>query len=190
MLKRFLTVLLLFLFITNGVNTIAHNNNLPYDQEVLRLHIIANSDSSSDQELKLQVKNCIVELMQTEFAEATDSKEAFCLAKKRIPAIKATAERIVNDQGYEYPVKVCVGNYNFPVKSYGNLVFPAGSYPAVRIIIGEGQGKNWWCVLFPPLCLVASSDKGLSLDNPPESKVTFKFLELIPAEKNPFKSND
>lgn len=179
MRKPVLVLLLLLIFISGGANTIAQKD-FGDNQGVLRLHIIANSDSDDDQELKLQVKNRIVAMMQIEFAQSNSSEEAFALAEKRIGAIRAAAEEIVHDQGYEYPVQVHVGNYNFPVKSYGNIIFPAGSYPAVKIILGEGQGRNWWCVLFPPLCLVASSDKGLSLDNPREAEITFKLLELIP----------
>lgn len=179
MLKKIIAMLLLMLFSLGGTNTIAQNES-SFNQEVLRLHVIANSDSDDDQQLKLLVKDRIVSLMQAEFTELNSSKEAVLLAEKRIPYIKAEAEKIVYAQGYNYPVEIYVGNYDFPVKSYGNIILPAGNYPAVRVIIGEGQGKNWWCVLFPPLCLVSSSDKGLSLDNPEEAEITFKCLELIP----------
>jgi len=90
------------------------------------------------------------------------------------------AESIVASRGYDYPVAVYIGQFDFPTKSYGNVVFPQGRYEAVRVVLGEGEGKNWWCVLFPPLCMVSSSDQGLSLDSPAQAKVSLKCLELIP----------
>ncbi len=179
MIKKIIVLVSLFFFCLGGINTLAQQEP-KVNQEVLRLHVIANSDSIEDQQLKLKVKDRIVKLMQVEFKELNNSEEAFLLAEQKIPDLKTEAEKIVHAEGYEYPVDVYVGNYDFPVKSYGNIIFPAGNYQAVKIIIGEGKGKNWWCVLFPPLCLVSSSDKGLSLDSPQEAEVTFKCLELIP----------
>jgi len=178
-MKKIIVLSSLFLFCLGGINALAQQESL-VNQDVLRLHVIANSDSIEDQQLKLMVKDRVVKLIQAEFKELNNSEEAFLLAEKKISYIKTEAEKIVHQQGYTYPVDVYVGNYDFPVKSYGNIIFPAGNYPAVKIIIGDGKGKNWWCVLFPPLCLVSSSDKGLSLDSPQEAEVTFKCLELIP----------
>lgn len=146
---------------------------------VLRLHVIANSDDPADQMLKLTVKDEIVTMMREEFTTVDYAAEAEELARRRIPAMKDLAEQKIISSGYDYPVKVYVGEYDFPAKSYGNMVFPQGKYQAVRVIIGEGQGKNWWCVLFPPLCMVSSKDKGLSLDSPEEAQVSFKCLELL-----------
>ncbi|HNX28869.1 MAG TPA: stage II sporulation protein R [Syntrophomonadaceae bacterium] len=179
MLKKISIIIILFVFTFCGTNVLAEYNT-PLNKEVLRLHVIANSDSSEDQELKLQVKDHVVKMMQAEFIDLASAEEAYIQAEEQIPFIKAEAEKVIYAEGYDYPVEVYVGEYDFPVKSYGNIVFPAGNYQAVRIVIGEGTGKNWWCVLFPPLCLVASSDKGLCLDSPKEAEVTFKCLELIP----------
>lgn len=179
MLRKITGIILLLIFTFCGTYAIAERGT-PLNQEVLRLHVIANSDSSSDQALKLQVKDQVVKMMKAEFINLDNAEEARIRAEKQIPFIKADAEKIIREQGYNYPVEVYVGEYDFPVKSYGNIIFPAGNYPAVRIVIGDGAGKNWWCVLFPPLCMVSSSDKGLSLDTPEEAEVTFKCLELIP----------
>jgi len=149
-------------------------------QGVLRLHVIANSDDPADQALKLKVKDEIVKMMKQEFAGVEDANQARELASQDIDRIRLVAQEKVKSLGYDYPVEVYVGEFDFPTKSYGNMVFPAGKYQAVRVVIGEGQGKNWWCVLFPPLCLVSSSDKGMSLDSPDEAQVTFKCLELLP----------
>lgn len=147
---------------------------------VFRLHVIANSDDPADQALKLAVKDDVVSYMKAEFQGVETAQEAEALARSCIPELQRIAEKRIQSSGYSYPVKVCVGNYDFPTKSYGNVVLPQGNYNAVRIIIGEGAGKNWWCVLFPPLCLASSSDKGLSLKSPQQAQVTFKCLELLP----------
>ncbi len=147
---------------------------------VFRLHVIANSNDPADQILKLAVKDDIVTMMQKEYQNVDDVDEARRLAIQDLPRLQALARARVKASGYDYPVKVTVGEYDFPVKSYGNLVLPQGRYQAVRVVIGEGQGKNWWCVLFPPLCLVSSSSQGMSLDSPQKARVTFKCLELLP----------
>lgn len=147
---------------------------------VLRLHVIANSDDLADQALKIEVKDAIVQHMQTEFIAVDEVGKALQLAQKNRVRIKELAEYIIKSRGYDYPVEVYIGEFDFPLKSYGNLIFPAGKYQAVRVVIGNGAGKNWWCVLFPPLCLVSSAERGMSLQNVPEAQVTFKCLELLP----------
>jgi stage II sporulation protein R len=156
------------------------NQGEPLAQSVLRLHVIANSDNPADQALKIAVKDEIVAMMKQEFTDVKDAEEAREMAQQEIPLIKAVAQAKIKANGYNYPVEVYVGEYDFPTKSYGNMVFPSGKYQAVRVVIGEGQGKNWWCVLFPPLCLVSSTDQGLSLSSPQQAQITFKCLELLP----------
>lgn len=171
-------VIIIAIMLAAGLITVSRGPSL--QDSVVRLHIIANSDSLEDQNLKLEVKDEIVALMQQEFSGLQDAHAARQQAEQDIPLIEAAAREKITALGYDYPVQVKVGEYDFPVKSYGNLVFPPGKYQAVKVIIGEGQGKNWWCVLFPPLCLVSSEEKGLSLDRPQHAQVTFKCLELIP----------
>ncbi len=149
-------------------------------EDVLRLHVIAHSDNPSDQQLKLEVKDQVVAQMRAALVDAVSATEAQEIAIREIPAIKQCAEETIAARGYDYTVNVEIGRHDFPTKSYGNLVFPAGQYQAVRVIIGEGQGKNWWCVLFPPLCMVSSSDQGLSLDSPEKAEVSLKFLKFLP----------
>ncbi len=152
----------------------------PLQDSVFRLHVIANSDSIEDQALKIAVKNEIVQLLKDEFSSQEDVEQARELAQDHIPLIRETAREVMAQQGYDYPVEVKVGEYPFPTKSYGNLVFPSGEYQALRVTIGQGQGKNWWCVLFPPLCMVSDSDQGLSFDRQEEARVSIKCLELLP----------
>ncbi len=179
MFKKLSVLIVLIIFVYSSIHIAsAQEENLA--DSVLRLHVIANSDDPADQALKLAVKDEIVQFMKQEFINTSDAAEAKALAQKDLPRIKAIAEQKIQASGYNYPVEIYVGEYDFPTKSYGNMVFPSGKYQAVRVIIGEGQGKNWWCVLFPPLCLVSSSDQGMSLNSPQEAQVTFKCLELIP----------
>ncbi len=175
-----LFVIILIIGITFIGTQVKGEQSIPLQDSVLRLHVLANSDSPTDQALKLEVKDHVVKYMKNEFSNTEDIEEARLKAEKAVPEIKKVAQEIIAAYGYDYPVEVRVGEYAFPTKSYGNLVFPSGEYQAVRIIIGEGAGKNWWCVLFPPLCMVSSSDKGLSMENPQEAKVSLKCLELLP----------
>lgn len=171
-------IVLIFFVITAALIASAQDTKL--SDSVLRLHVIANSDDPVDQALKLAVKDEVVVFMQEEFIDVRDADAAKALARQKLPEMKAIAESKIKQSGYNYSVEVYVGEFDFPTKSYGNLVFPQGKYQAVRVIIGEGQGKNWWCVLFPPLCLVSSEDRGLSMSSPQEAQVTFKCLELLP----------
>jgi len=177
--KKIIGVIIILMSVFIG-GFIVTNQGQPLEKSVLRLHVIANSDDLEDQNLKLAVKDDIVAFMKDEFTNLNDANQARQLALQDIPQIQAVAEAKIKALGYDYPVQVMVGEYDFPTKSYGNLVFPQGRYQAVRVIIGEGQGKNWWCVLFPPLCMVSSQDKGLSLDKPQHAQITFKCLELLP----------
>ncbi len=179
MLKKMLGIIFIIITLFAGGWAIS-NRSEPLEESVLRLHVIANSDDPCDQALKLTVKDQVVTLMQQEFTGQTDADEAIQMARQDIPQIQAAARACIQANGYDYPVEVKVGEYDFPAKSYGNLVFPPGKYQAVRVIIGEGQGKNWWCVLFPPLCLVSSEDEGMSLNTPQQAQITFKCLELLP----------
>jgi len=121
---------------------------------IIRLHVIANSDTANDQELKLKVRDGIIGQLQASVAdtETVAGAEKLLLSQKN--AIQNSALDIISDSGYSYPVSVSLEERYFPVKSYGDLVFPAGNYKALCIEIGKARGRNWWCVLFPSLCFV------------------------------------
>ncbi len=121
--------------------------------DTLRLHIIANSDSDFDQELKLRVRDRVLEYTGGLFAEASGKTEAEALAKYSASDIKAVAEEVIAESGANYSVSVEITNMWFETRSYDGFTLPAGDYDAVRIIIGAGEGHNWWCVMYPPLCL-------------------------------------
>ncbi|QGU00546.1 Stage II sporulation protein required for processing of pro-sigma-E (SpoIIR) [Candidatus Syntrophocurvum alkaliphilum] len=181
MLKKVVGIIMI-LNITLFAGYIIAGQGTDIGNNVLRLHVLANSDNPSDQILKLAVKDKIVELMNDEFKYIDDVEDAKTLAEKRIPQIKETAEKTIVANGYDYSVEIEVGKHNFPDRSYGNIVLPQGEYEAVRVIIGSGEGKNWWCVLFPPLCLVSATDKGIALDGTKDAEVSLKCLELLPKD--------
>lgn len=121
---------------------------------LIRLHILANSDSKEDQALKYQVRDEIVKLMQEEFKGTQSLEESRARLLQAMPGLEKRAREYVAREGYNYEVRAVHGNFVFPTKYYGSFALPAGEYEALRIIIGEGKGANWWCVLFPPLCFV------------------------------------
>lgn len=123
-------------------------------EKILRLHVIANSDSEEDQHLKLKVKEGLVDYLEKNTAEL-DSKTAYVnYINEHKEQLKSLAENIIYENGYDYSVDLSVESTYFPVKTYGDLTFPCGYYDALCVRIGNAEGKNWWCVLYPPLCFV------------------------------------
>ena len=191
-----ISLFILFLFITaksyaNTVSTELSNN-------IFRLHIIANSDTEDDQELKLKVRDEIIEYMEnlTENCETKD--EVISLVNENIDEFYNIAQSIISDNGYNYQINIEIGNFYFPTKVYGNISLPSGFYDALKIEIGEAKGENWWCSLFPPLCFTDISsgiideeadetlqnnldDEEYSIitDNSNNYQIKFKILELF-----------
>ena len=123
-------------------------------QEVFRFHVLANSDSEGDQTLKLQVKERILEYMKEELPVSESVEETKKWALEHLEDIEVVAREMICEKGYDYPVKARVTKCNFPQKTYGDVTFPSGEYEALRIEIGEAEGQNWWCVLYPNLCFI------------------------------------
>ena len=121
---------------------------------IIRLHVIANSDTDTDQSLKLKVRDGIIEQLQDTIAGTSSAAGAEKLLASQEDNIKNSALDIISGNGYNYPVNVSLEERYFHVKSYGDLIFPAGNYKALCVEIGEAKGRNWWCVLFPSLCFV------------------------------------
>lgn len=127
---------------------------LSQPDEVIRFHVIAASDEAGAQDLKLKVRDAVLDYLEPKIKGIQDRDEAARVIERHLDQIRSVAERTIAAEGYAEPVRVCWGVSLFPVKAYGPLIFPAGSYQALKIVIGEGGGKNWWCVVFPPLCYV------------------------------------
>lgn len=123
-------------------------------EEVLRFHVLANSDSEEDQLLKMQVKEAVIAYMQGAIPQVDSVEETTRWAANNLDKLEEIAAGIVQEEGYQYPVVAKVIRDEFPEKSYGDVTFPAGYYNALRIEIGDARGQNWWCVLYPNLCFV------------------------------------
>ena len=166
----FILTILVFIYIAllsfNYSKAISSN----LSDSVFRLHIIANSDSSADQELKLKVRDKIIEYMNTLTSNSSDKKDVISMVNNHLDSFKEIALNTIKGNGYNYDVNIEIGNFHFPTKSYGDISFPAGNYDALKIEIGDAIGQNWWCVLFPPLCFVNSSTGVV----PDDSKNTLK----------------
>ncbi|MBR3772276.1 MAG: stage II sporulation protein R [Clostridium sp.] len=123
-------------------------------KEVIRFHVIANSDDKVDQKVKLEVKDVLVKYMQKKLRNVNSKAEAKKVMKQEMPEIKALADKTLRKKGYQYSCDVTYHKRIFPVKLYGDLTFPAGEYEALDVVLGNAKGKNWWCVMFPTLCFV------------------------------------
>lgn len=143
-------VYIVFPYIYSKKDETAFNVN----KDMIRFHVIANSDSKNDQKLKLRIRDKILEEMGSEFNESKSIENSREIINKNLNKIKDIAENEIIAEGKDYNVEVVLGNDKFPTKTYGDLTLPAGEYEALKVVIGEGKGQNWWCVMFPPLCFV------------------------------------
>ena len=162
--------------------------------DIIRLHVIANSDSDQDQQIKLKVRDAVLAASR----QSLDGQENPEKVKEIVSGQLAVLEKAANDtlieNGYSYGAKVYWGIYPFPVKSYGNVTLPAGDYQAVRVVLGKGEGHNWWCVMFPPLCFVdethaqlpessmnqlSDQSKDLITNQKPKFELQFKIMEMF-----------
>ena len=121
-------------------------------KEIIRFHVLANSDSEEDQALKMKVKEEVLKLLKEELDGISDLDGTRKAIQNHLEDIKNTAENVIRTEGYDYPVTVKLEPHEFPVKTYGDCTFPAGTYEALRVCIGKAEGQNWWCVVFPNLC--------------------------------------
>ena len=119
----------------------------------LRLHVIANSDMDSDQRVKLMVRDAMLHTVENEMTAVKTQSEARQILLDNAKLMQDAAEKTLSANGFDYNVKLIIGKSEFPDRTYGNKFYPAGEYSALRVILGEGTGQNWWCVMYPPLCL-------------------------------------
>jgi stage II sporulation protein R len=170
-IKRFFIVIFLFaIFVFISAASYADAVSEDLADSVFRLHVIANSDSKEDQDLKYKVRDSILEYMNTISKACSSKSEVINMAHEHKEDLQNIAEEVIRENGYDYTVNIKIGNFAFPTKTYGDISFPAGNYDALRIEIGEAAGQNWWCVMFPPLCFVDVSS-GIV---PDESKETIQ----------------
>ena len=154
-MKKYLLLLIVsvaFLLLSAYSYVNAVSNNLA--DSVFRLHVIANSDSEEDQNLKYKVRDSLIGYMNTLTNDMNTKDEVIKIAGKHIQDFKDIAQNVVKENGYNYEVNVEIGDFSFPTKTYGDISFPSGFYDALKVEIGKAEGQNWWCVMFPPLCFV------------------------------------
>lgn len=145
-------LLFLYVFISAQSYVTAVSENL--SDAVFRLHVLANSDSDADQALKIKVRDELLKYMNSISPNCSTKAEAISVAEAHKEEFQKIAEDTIKENGYDYSVKINIGNFYFPTKNYGDISLPAGFYDALRVEIGEAKGQNWWCVMFPPLCFV------------------------------------
>ena len=129
-------------------------NSTDIANKLIRFHVVGNSDSESDQALKLAVRDAILVKVSPGLAKSQSLEESRLLLQSLRPEMESIARSIVHDRGQNVQIRSDYGRFQFPTKSYGSIVLPAGEYEAVRILIGKAEGANWWCVLYPALCFV------------------------------------
>ena len=171
-MKKLITLLAvtaIMLFLLVGYSTSVNSN---ISENIVRLHVLANSDSNEDQSLKLKVRDAILEHSRQNFTKKDE-------VKSQLEIYKQIAKKVIYESGYNYPVEVEYGNFKFPTKEYKNLTLPAGVYDAVRIKIGKAEGQNWWCVMFPPLCFVDGTTDTAYAENKLRSSLDKESYDII-----------
>ena len=153
---KMVTILSFLLFIYTSICAISYAQNISTDiaDSVFRLHVIANSDSKEDQDLKYIVRDNLLSYMNKICSNCKTKQEAIDIVTENKDKFEEIAKSTIKEQGFSYDVKINIGNFEFPTKNYGDISLPAGYYDALRVEIGEAKGQNWWCVMFPPLCFV------------------------------------
>ena len=150
----FILISLLFFFIFISISSYAHTVSENLSDNFFRLHILANSNSELDQKLKLKVRDAIIEYMKEQDLSGLSKLEVINLVKSNLDSYEKIVQNVIKENDLNYPVYLEVDKFYFPTKIYGNISLPSGTYDALKISIGDSNGENWWCSLFPPLCFV------------------------------------
>ncbi len=160
-------------------------------KNLIRFHVVANSDTPADQALKMQVRNRILAELEPVLSQATSVEQARHLVAENLPQIESAARDTLRQKGGDYPLQAQFGQFAFPAKSYGDVVLPSGTYTALRVLIGQGAGQNWWCVLYPPLCFVDCTGGGPALVNPQwDEDSELSSPVLAPKSEDPAKPDE
>lgn len=193
-MKKILTLVFVFALCLVALNFLpVHGEEALYDS-VIRLHVIAASDSEADQALKFKVRDAVLSGLASLSEGCSSKEEAERTLSLRLEEVRVIALETLAAEGSDAPVSVTLGKEKYPQKSYEGVCFPAGEYTSLRIVIGEGEGKNWWCVLFPQLCLAGAKNAeaafvevGLTPEqyrvitetDEPKYKLRFKIIDII-----------
>lgn len=150
----------LLAFLASGAMALRTQDDL--SNKVVRLHVLANSDSEEDQALKLLVRDAVLERAEDVLVQTSDRAEAEGKLRGQLLEFERAAAEVIREEGYDYTVTVELADTEFPTRAYDGFALPAGEYLALRVLIGEAAGQNWWCVVFPPLCTAAVADTSVS----------------------------
>ena len=150
----------LLAFLASGAMALRTQDDL--SNKVVRLHVLANSDSEEDQALKLLVRDAVLERAENVLVQTSDRAEAEGKLRGQLLEFERAAAEVIREEGYDYTVTVELADTEFPTRAYDGFTLPAGEYLALRVLIGEAAGQNWWCVVFPPLCTAAAADTSVS----------------------------
>ena len=181
-----LIMFLLFVYVLIAASSYTKAVCTDIANNVFRLHVIANSDSEEDQKLKYIVRDSILSYVNGILENINNKEDVALTINNHIDEIKNIAQQAVYNEGFTYDVEIEVGNFKFPTKTYGNISFPPGLYDALRVKIGNASGKNWWCVMFPPLCFVDVSSGIVPEDSKElmESNLSSEDYALVSSSKN------
>ncbi|MEG1285033.1 MAG: stage II sporulation protein R [Romboutsia sp.] len=190
LILSFISIVSVMTMTINGEVNKIENTSQNYKEKLIRFHVLANSDTDEDQQLKLKVRDGIIQYLQPKLSKSKSIEESEAIIKAEYDSLEKISRNIILENGYNYEVKVGIELSNFPAKQYSNIVLPAGEYKALRVIIGEGQGKNWWCVMFPPLCFVNEENGVIDKETDDKLKevLTEEEYDLI-AQKDKKKSS-
>ncbi len=177
----FVLSVLVIVSLVFDTKTFANIVSTELKEEVIRFHVLANSNSTTDQLLKENIRDVVVDYMEPMLKNSNSIEESRNIILENIVYIEMLSKQVINNWGLDYEVKVELENTQFPTIEYGEIVFPAGEYEACRILVGEAVGDNWWCVLYPPLCYVDVATGFIPLQNDEELKenLTDEQYEII-----------
>ncbi|MGL5822838.1 MAG: stage II sporulation protein R [Sarcina sp.] len=199
-------VILIGMFSIVKSNSVQAQMNMgEISDKLIRFHVLANSDSTEDQNLKIKVRDAVIAYINPYLETSKSIENSREILKSKEEEVIKVAKKVIQNEGFDYDVTVELGKSNFPVKTYGNVTLPQGEYEAFRILIGEAKGQNWWCVMFPPLCFIDMSKGQISYEESEEQlkeflneeeykmiteenekekiKIEFKFLDFFKSNK-------
>ena len=196
-LTKFGSIICVSLLIWGFITTLHDKRVL--SEGLIRLHVVADSDSSEDQAVKLQVRDAILSKVQT-LGDIQSVEDAYALLNENLAVLEETANEVLSKAGFDAVAKVTLCREAFPVRYYDSFKLPSGVYDSLRVTIGSGEGKNWWCVVFPKLCVGAATkdfrDAAVSagfsdrrtgaLSNEEEYEISFFFLDCLGRLENFF----
>ena len=170
--SKFIILLIILISLYIFINAYSYVNQVSYDlqKSVLRLHVIANSDSEEDQNLKYLVRDNLIQYMNSLCSSSSSKAEVIECASKHLTDFKNIANQTIAENGFSYNADVDLGNFEFPTKTYADISFPSGNYDAIKVKLGDAKGQNWWCVLYPALCFIDVTSGFV----PDESKMELK----------------